>query len=236
MKSDGPGSGPEPGHDYRLIVFDFDGTLVDSQYVIAKAMAEAFASDGLAAPSRAVIRRCVGLRLEVVVARLLGQEEVLPQAERLADQYRAAFVRMRAAGDLYEPLFPWVAETLAGLDHPRVLLAIATGKNRRGLAYSLDHHGLSRHFPILKTADDGPGKPHPAILEAALAEAGVEPDEAILIGDTSFDMEMAHNAGVAAIGAGWGYHDSAELMDAGAQCVLDGIDQLPGCLSEMGRG
>lgn len=224
---------PGPDHAFRLIVFDFDGTLVDSQFGIAKAMAAAFSAEGLPVPSREAVRRCVGLRLEIVIARLLGEAEVGPRVHGLCERYRAAFHAMRGDDDFFEPVYPRVLEILALLDHPGVQLAIATGKNRRTLGVSLEHHGLAGYFPILKTADDGPGKPHPGILRDALRETGVAATEAVMIGDTSFDMEMARAAGIPALGAGWGYHEDEELRAAGAARILTSMDQLPDCLREM---
>lgn len=209
----------------KLVMFDFDGTLVDSQNGIVAAMARAFEGVGLAAPDPAAVRRVVGLRLEAAVGALAPQAGPDAVAD-LAEGYRQAFFELRTRPDHEEPLFPGARAVLEALGQPGVLLGIATGKNRRGLLASLERHGLSDHFVTLKTADDGPGKPHPAILERAMSELGVEPADTVMVGDTVFDIEMAVNARVGAIGVSWGYHEPGELAEAGADRVIDSFGEL----------
>lgn len=223
-------------HPFRLIVFDFDGTLVDSQRGIAQSMANAFEAEGFAAPAPDAVRRIVGLRLETAVARLLPDPDDRDTAERVAESYRTASRALHARGDFDEPLFPGARATLERLDRPRVCLGIATGKGRRGLLSSLEHLGLSEFFVTLQTADDGPGKPHPEILHRAMAEVGAGRAETVVIGDTTYDMEMAANAGVRAVGVGWGYHGSEELTASGAARVIESFDALPPCLANLTRG
>jgi phosphoglycolate phosphatase len=216
-----------PDRPLRLVVFDFDGTLVDSQHMIADCMAAAFQSLELPVPPPAAVRQVVGLRLEEAVGRLADTPPEATLTVALAARYRQAFWALRQSGRLHEPLFPGIREALARLARrPEMLLAIATGKNRRGLVHSLAHHGLSDHFYSLRTADDGPGKPHPAILQQAMAESGVEAEQTLLLGDTTYDMQMAGNAGVRAIGVSWGYHSEDMLLSAGASCVIDRIEAL----------
>ena len=215
-------------HPFRLIVFDFDGTLVDSQRFIATAMARAFEDQGFPAPAPEAVRRIIGLRLETAAARLLfGSQDPGPDemetAERVAAAYRI----------VDEPLFPGARAALANLDEPHVCLGIATGKSRRGLVSSLERHDLSAFFVTLQTSDDGPGKPHPEILHRAMAEAGTEPEETVMIGDTSYDMEMAVNAGVAALGVDWGYHGAEELRASGAAHVVESFPELPSNLAAL---
>ena len=112
-----------------------------------------------------------------------------------------------------------IADLVEALHADGWLLGVATGKSDRGLEHCLASHGLSRHFVTLQTADRHPSKPHPAMLEAALFEAGAMPQHAVMIGDTAYDMVMAVNAGVRALGVDWGYHTPAELVDAGAEIV-----------------
>lgn len=215
-------------HPFRLIVFDFDGTLVDSQDGIFQAMAEAFSAKALPKPEKQAVRRVVGLPLETAVACLLPEDSGEAMAQEVAEGYRAAFVNLRSRTDYHEPLFSGAREALEALDQADVCLGIATGKGRRGLLISLERLGLSRHFATLQTADDAPGKPNPEVLRRAMAETGAEPNETVLIGDTTFDMETAYNAGVCALGVSWGYHEREELLASGAVQVLDSFaDLLP---------
>jgi phosphoglycolate phosphatase len=223
-----------PDHRFRLIVFDCDGTLVDSQATIVAAMRETFDGLGLPAPSAARTRRVVGLSLDEAIARLLPDPDDTDVLRRGVELYKHAFMAARQRPDHTEPLFPGVAETLAALNHPRVCLGIATGKSRRGLDATLARHDLAGHFVTLQTADQGPGKPHPRMLRDAMADVGARPEETILIGDTVFDMEMAANAGTAALGVAWGYHEPDELHAAGARRVLDDMAEIPPALREVG--
>ncbi|MDX1574833.1 MAG: HAD-IA family hydrolase, partial [Kiloniellales bacterium] len=140
---------------------------------------------------------------------------------RLAGRYRDAFFRLHTRPEFHEPLIDGVKDALEALDHPQIFLGIATAKGRRALAASLERHGIGRHFAILKTADDGPGKPHPKILLDAMAEFGVEAERTLVVGDTTYDMEMAVNAGARALGVAWGYHAPRDLLAAGAERVLE---------------
>jgi phosphoglycolate phosphatase len=199
----------------RLAVFDCDGTLVDGQGAVVSAMASAFADTGLPAPDPHQVRRMVGLSLPQAIARLAPDAD----GERVRDAvaaYKAAFRAAREAGAVAEPLFPGMADLIEALARAGWSLAIATGKSDRGLAHCLAGHGLTDRFISLQTADRHPSKPHPAMLEAALLEAGVAAEQAVMIGDTAYDMAMAAEIGVRAVGVAWGYHESAELMAAGA--------------------
>ena len=211
----------------RLAVFDCDGTLVDSQANICRAMEEAFLMGGLEPPARAATRRIVGLSLVEAMRALLPEGDEA-RHRRLAEDYKDAFQRMRRSGSLDpEPLFEGIAEVIAGLSEAGWTLGVATGKSDRGLAYILDHHGLFDRFVTLQTADRHPSKPDPSMLLAAMAEAGAAPAETAMIGDTSFDMAMGKAAGVRAIGVAWGYHGVGELLDAGADLVADTVSALP---------
>lgn len=202
----------------RLAVFDCDGTLVDGQAAVCDAMDAAFAAHGLPAPDRHLVRRSVGLSLPQAVRALLPDaDETLQQG--LDHAYRTAFRTAREAGQLVEPLYAGVRELLDALRDDGWLLGVATGKSDRGLEHCLATHGLSRHFVTLQTADRHPSKPHPAMLDAALFEAGALPQHAVMIGDTAYDMVMAVSARVRALGVDWGYHTPAELTEAGAEAV-----------------
>jgi phosphoglycolate phosphatase len=209
----------------RLAVFDCDGTLVDGQASICGAMETAFAVAGLPAPERHQVRRIVGLSLPQAMAMLLPGSEQSTR-DLAAAEYRAAYRAAREAGQLAEPLYDGIPALLGALRAEGWMLGVATGKSHRGLAHVLAMHGLTNHFTTLQTADRHPSKPHPAMLEAALAEAGCAPDDAVMIGDTAYDMAMAVSAGVRAIGVAWGYHDTAELTAAGAVAVAGSAAQL----------
>lgn len=209
----------------RLIVFDCDGTLVDSQFLIVEAMVQAFDSQRLPPPEATAIHAIIGLSLDHAVARLLPDGEP-DQWAGLVASYRHAWLGLRGAG-LHEPLYPGVRDGLEELDRRGHLLGVATGKSMPGLVLVLEHHGLEDRFVSLQTADRHPSKPHPGMLEAAMGETGSRPDETVMIGDTSFDMEMAVAAGVGAVGVAWGYHPAEVLWQAGATEVLERFADLP---------
>jgi phosphoglycolate phosphatase len=209
----------------RLAVFDCDGTLVDGQAGVCNAMEAAFAAVGLTAPDRHQVRRIVGLSLPQAI-RLLAPQAGEDQRGAIDAAYREAFRSAREGGSLAEPLYEGIAQLVEDLAGAGWLLGIATGKSDRGLAHMLATHGMARHFITLQTADRHPSKPHPAMLEAALAEAGVTPDQAVMIGDTQYDMAMAVNAGVRPIGVDWGYHGIEELHAAGAAAVAASVAEL----------
>lgn len=213
----------------RLAIFDCDGTLVDSGAPIYTALKASLERNGLDAPPPSVSRRVIGLSLTEAMAALFPDAATALHA-KLAEDYRRAFMELRAAGEVEEPLFDGVLELLDSLEADGWLLAVATGKSDRGLRHCLDRHGLHARFISLQTADRHPSKPHPAMIEQAIADAGASPVTTIVVGDTSFDMAMAVNAGAAGIGAGWGYHEAEELIEAGALAVaaqpLDVLDLI----------
>ena len=209
----------------RLVVFDCDGTLVDGQAAICETMELAFRNTGLAAPERNKVRRIVGLSLPFAL-RELAPDATDDERHAVVEAYKAGYRELRLSGALREPLYAGIAALIDELDAEGRLLGVATGKSDRGLHACLDTHGIKPRFVSLQTADRHPSKPHPAMLEAALGDAGVAPADAVMIGDTSFDMEMAQAAGVRAIGVAWGYHEPRELLDAGASAVAETAQQL----------
>jgi phosphoglycolate phosphatase len=204
----------------RLAIFDCDGTLVDSGATIYRALSAAFGQHGLDLPPPEVSRKVIGLSLTEAMSALLpdasGEQHVA-----LAEDYKRAFWTLRAAGEVEEPLFDGVLELLDALEHDGWLLAVATGKSDRGLKHCLESHGIHARFVSLQTADRHPSKPHPSMVSQAIADGGASPETSIVVGDTSFDMAMAVNAGAAGVGAAWGYHDAEELLAAGAVAVAD---------------
>ncbi len=209
----------------QLIVFDCDGTLVDSQAVIVACAQDAFAAVGLVAPSPERIRHIVGLSLEPAMRVLLGREDPA-LGRRIADAYREAFFARRAMPDHDEPLFPGVVETLDALAARGAVMGVATGKTMRGLRQILEKHALGDYFATLQTADLHPSKPHPAMLEAAMRETGATADVTWIIGDTTYDIEMGRLAGCRSIGVAYGNHPAETLRKAGAAHVVERIDAL----------
>jgi phosphoglycolate phosphatase len=204
----------------RLAIFDCDGTLVDSGATIHAALAASFEQNGLEVPSVEACRRIIGLSLNEAMAVLLPAFSV-EQHAALSEDYKRAFWELRAAGKVEEPLFDGVIELLDALEADEWLLAVATGKSDRGLRHCLESHSIHARFVSLQTADRHPSKPHPSMVEQAIADACAAPETTIVVGDTSFDMAMAAAAGAAPIGAGWGYHEEKELLDAGAIGVAE---------------
>lgn len=204
----------------KLAVFDCDGTLVDGQASICEAMEAAFAAFSVPAPSRGAIRRAVGLSLPQAIAQLLPAADPV-RHNAMAEAYKAAFRTAREQGRVAQPLFPGMEQTLRALHAAGWTLGVATGMSNRGLAHCLAANGIGDLFVTLQTADDHPSKPHPAMLEQALAEGGATAAETVMIGDTVYDMQMAASAHVRGIGVEWGYHLPSELTAAGAETVVD---------------
>ena len=212
----------------RLALFDCDGTLVDSQANICRAVEDTFAAHRLTVPTRDAIRRIVGLSLVEAMAALAPQAEAAHH-HALAADYKTVFQTMRGNGTLAEePLFEGIISVLDQLEADGWLFGVATGKSDRGLAHILAAHGLTARFLTLQTADRHPSKPHPSMIEQAMAEAGASPDTTVMIGDTSYDMLMARGAGTRALGVGWGYHTPDDLHAAGAHAVALRVPDLVG--------
>ncbi|UAB79085.1 HAD-IA family hydrolase [Erythrobacter sp. SCSIO 43205] len=209
----------------RLAVFDCDGTLVDSQADIIWSMARAFELAGLPSPDPNQVRRVVGLSLPVALRELAPSAEHRQQ-QQIVEHYKTAFRQRREEGLLQEPLYDGMEQLLRRLHADGWSLAVATGKSDRGLNACLTGHGLIDLFVSLQTADRHPSKPHPAMLEAALFEAGAQPNQSVVIGDTSFDMQMAVAARVRAVGVAWGYHSPQDLIATGADTVANTMDEL----------
>lgn len=211
----------------RLVIFDVDGTLVDSQGHILAAMKLAFTALGHDVPARAQVLSIVGLSLPVAMARLapdLDPSEHL----KLVATYKDAFATLRAQ-DL-SPLYAGAADMLARLARQSdLVLGIATGKSRRGLDHLVAAHNWAGQFATMQVADDHPSKPHPAMIHACLQETGISPAHAVMVGDTTFDMDMAHAAGINALGVSWGYHPA----DALGPHVIDDFAALPTALARI---
>ncbi|MDH4398922.1 HAD-IA family hydrolase [Sphingorhabdus sp.] len=210
---------------HRLAIFDCDGTLVDSQANICMAMEYAFEGAGLTPPRRHDIRRVVGLSL------VESMRVLLPNAEDkchqdMAEHYRTAFLTLRNNGLVDEPLYDGMASLLSEMDACGWLLGVATGKSDRGLMRCLDHHAITGLFVTLQTADRHPSKPHPSMVCQALADACTDARNAVVIGDTVYDIHMGRAAGTRTVGVNWGYHSVEDLREAGADYIAESMDDL----------
>lgn len=217
-----------------LVVFDCDGTLLDSAALIVAGLQKSFSEMGYDVPTPDAARRIVGLSLEDAVSRLTG--DVLPERDvrALAEAYRSAFVSLRADPAYHSPLFEGTRPMLDGLLAAGHLMGVATGKSAKGLRSVYDMHDLERYFVTHQTADHHPSKPHPSMLEAAMRETGAVATRSVIIGDTDFDIEMGRAAGFRTIGVSWGNHPADELIAAGADHVIDDWAALPGLLASWG--
>jgi phosphoglycolate phosphatase len=216
----------------RLAIFDCDGTLVDSQANICIAMEHAFGEAGMAVPPRSEIRRIVGLSLFEIMRTLLPDADNAVHSE-MVERYRASYLMMRSNGLEHEPLYDGIAPLLNDLHNNGWLLGVATGKSDRGLARCLDGHGIKDLFISLQTADRHPSKPHPSMIHQALADSGAAASDAVMIGDTLYDIHMGAAAGCKTIGVGWGYHPVNELRDAGADFLVENMDELKAALEAL---
>lgn len=216
----------------KLAIFDCDGTLVDSQANICLAMEHAFEQAGMNPPSRHAIRRIVGLSLVEIMRDLLPDSDASLHAE-MADRYRLSYLILRNNGLEHEPLYDGMAALLASMDESGWLLGVATGKSDRGLERCLDHHAIKGLFVTMQTADRHPSKPHPSMVYQALADAGVKAQQAVVIGDTVYDIHMGRAAGTRTIGVNWGYHPVEELREAGADAIAESMDELAALLGEF---
>ena len=215
-----------------LIIFDLDGTLINSEAIILGTQVEAFRRCGRVHPGREAGLGIVGLTLYIAWGRLAGLYE---PDDVLTETYREVFnaMRLQAATDpsLDEPLYPGVAETLLELKRRSGLkLGIATGKSRKGLDFAVERHGWQGLFDTVQSADDAPSKPHPGMILRAMAETGAAPERTAMVGDSSFDIEMAVAAGVTPVAVSWGFQPVAKLVSLGARHVLKDFSELPATL------
>jgi phosphoglycolate phosphatase len=212
--------------DYQLIVFDWDGTLMDSADKIVRCFESAVGDVGLPSPGAAAIRNIIGLGLNEAVATLLPQCD--PEAQsRVVARYREHFLHL----DQTEmPLFPGVRNGLASLAQRGYLLAVATGKARRGLSRVLRETGLEHLFVASRCADESFSKPHPQMLLDILEETGVVPAATLMVGDTVYDMQMARNARVDGLAVSYGVHERERLLAHGPVACLDSFPEVHGWL------
>jgi len=219
--------------DPRLIVFDCDGTLVDSLFAIQHAMEQAFGAVALDLPPAEAVRGIVGLSVPQAVAALAPGHppETLAALDRAFRNASLAY--RRSNPDANGQLYPGTRAALERLNTPETLMAVATGKARRGLEHVLDVFEMRPYFAATQTADDAPSKPHPGMLENCERLTGIMPARTAMVGDTTFDMAMARSHGCTAIGVSWGYHPVEALLEAGAHVVIDDFADLDGALEAL---
>lgn len=207
---------------YDLIIFDWDGTLMDSVDKIVRCMQGAASDLGYADPGAAAIRHIIGLGLteamQALFPALTGYEH-----ERLTQRYREHFLHR---DQTHMPLFPGVDQGLRQLNEQSYLLAVATGKARRGLDRVLEDTATRGLFCVTRCADEAFSKPHPKMLEDILTATGVTPQRALMVGDTTYDMQMACNAGVAGLAVSYGVHGHQDLMRAGALACVNSFEEV----------
>jgi len=219
----------EPLRHYRLLAFDWDGTLADSTGLIARALQQACRDLGLPVPCDDAARHVIGLGHADAIRYLAPNLEPALHAS-FSERYSVHYL----SGDAAIPLFNGVREMLTELVERGFLLGIATGKTRRGLARALAQHGIAHHFAASRCADEGFPKPHPDMLQALMDCAGVEPVHTLMIGDTTHDLALARNAGVDAVAVAYGAHAPEGLAKMAPLATLHSIAELRAWLTANG--
>ncbi len=216
----------------KLVIFDCDGTLVDSADEISANMQAVFAQLDIHWPGAATTRQCIGLSLPQTMQRLYPQGSKTLHLQ-MTEAYRNSFYNSAEKPDRKLVFFDGALEILERLrQQDNILLAIATGKSQRGVTRMLENAKIPRSaFVSVQTADDAPSKPHPAMVVQAMAEAGgLAGKDTVMIGDASYDIEMARAAGAFAVGVEWGYHSTDVLWRSGAHKIMSKFNQLDGIL------
>ncbi|KXG86617.1 HAD-IA family hydrolase [Agrobacterium bohemicum] len=213
----------------KLVLFDCDGTLVDSVGLIHEVMARTFVHFGYDRPDVSLTKSIIGLTLDIAIARMQGKPHVDDEAVAMTGHYKSIYAQTRAEAGFQEPVFDGIRamiETLAKREE--LLMGAVTGKSRRGLDLIMDTHGFRQHFIVSRTADDCPSKPHPAMVTECCSQTGIVPADTIVIGDATYDMQMAKAAGAKAIGVAWGYASVDDLWKAGADAIVNHPSEIPG--------
>ncbi|MCP5073842.1 MAG: HAD-IA family hydrolase [Rhodobacteraceae bacterium] len=222
----------------RLVVFDMDGTLIDSADFIKRAMVFACEEAGRTAPAAADIQSIIGLSLPEAVMRLMPELGAADVAETV-QIYKNSFIELREkeGGESRVEMYDGALDALDMLSsQPELLMGLATGKARRGVDHAFHAHGIGDYFVTIQTADTHPSKPHPSMLEQALRETGSEAQNSVIVGDTSYDIEMGRAAGFKTVGVTWGYHSSEVLMSSGADILINSFGQLSAALDQLWSG
>ena len=202
----------------KLAIWDLDGTLIDSRLMIQRAMEIAFHEAGFDAPVYERTRQIVGLQLDEAISQLAPECSPIEQAA-ITENYKTAFIKLRHDPNVPEPLYDGALDLLHHLVEQGWLMGVATGKSRRGVDSIFERHDLRRYFDAHYCADDGPGKPHPHMIQANMDQLGCFAGQTLMIGDAIFDMQMARAANVKAIGVSWGFGEAGEIQQAGAHEV-----------------
>jgi phosphoglycolate phosphatase len=205
----------------KLALFDCDGTLVDSAALIHEVMARTFVHFGYPRPDISATKSIIGLTLDIAIARMQGKPHVDDEAVAMTAHYKKIYMDVRGEPGMDVPLFDGIKPVIAALAaRDDILIGAVTGKSRRGLVNILETHGFAPDFIVSRTADDCPSKPHPAMVTECCDETGMNPADAIVIGDAVYDMQMAKAAGAKAIGVSWGYASVDDLVAAGADVIV----------------
>lgn len=214
-----------------LIIFDLDGTLIDSVALIVETVTDAFAAIGEPVPTEAAIRSISGITARDAMA-ILAPDAPQDRVDQILESYRRHY--LERAGVTREALF---SGSLAALDRlqqrPDTILAVATGKGYRGAVTLLERHDIIGRFHSIQTPDHNRGKPDPQMIETAMEKAGATPTDTVMIGDTVHDMRMARAAGVHALGVAWGYHTVFDLNEAGADMIIEDFAALDRAIDEL---
>jgi phosphoglycolate phosphatase len=207
--------------NYRLVVFDWDGTIMDSTGLIAECIQLAAADCGLTPPSLDAAKHIIGLGIVDSTRRLFPTLDDAGLCH-FADRYRAHYVPR----DGEVRLFEGIVDVLNHLAHTERFLAVATGKPRRGLTRAFEHCGLAHHFHYTRCADEGFAKPHPDMLEKLMLFTGVAASETLMIGDTTHDLNMAAAAGCDGVGVSYGAHQTTKLATSPNRVIVDSVPKL----------
>ncbi len=212
---------------FDLIVFDWDGTIINSTGLIAECIQLAAGEVGFPVPSTVEAKHIIGLSLQQSIEGLFPTMSAVDYA-RFAAAFRAHYVPR----DDEPPLYDGIPELLQSLGHPERFLAVATGKPRIGLERAFGYTGLKPHFHFTRTADEGLPKPHPDMLFKLMEFTGVSADRVLMIGDTTHDLQLAENAGVAAVGVTYGAHAADKLTQHQNETIVDDVAQLAAWLHQ----
>ena len=214
----------------KLVLFDCDGTLVDSAPLIHACMEQTFREAGHAVPQFESTKGVIGLSLDIAIARLLACEPD-ESVRAMTARYKLHFAGMRGEAEHLERLYDGINELIATLGKREdVILGMVTGKSRRGVESVFARHGFGEHFHVVRTADDCPSKPHPAMVLECCAATGIDPASTYVIGDAIFDMQMARAAGATAIGVDWGYASADALAEEGAHHIVSAAAMIAGLI------